>query len=174
MIAVGHTASGALVGLAGFSIYHADIMPDALLVFLTAFAAIGAHYAGDWLPHGHYQFDLARQKKSSIIKLCLDLGLSVLIIMTTTLVSFGASMPMLFIAVGIIGSNTPDVFEGLIDLRILPNNNFSRRHRAWHYENLHWHRLSPTPSLPSGTRPLSWIDIYQFVLFATAVWLIGA
>jgi hypothetical protein len=171
MIALGHTGAGALVGLLGLSIHQADILPLWALFMMTLVAAIGSHYVGDWLPHGHYPFNLKQDRQGSIIRLGLDLGIGFGLLIIAAWSAYGFGVELSLILLGAIGANVPDIFENLVNLKLLPNGQRTREHRAWHAKRLHWHN-DPNSPLPGGARVLTWVDLYQSAFIVAALWWI--
>ena len=173
MIALGHAATGAMVGLASSVVLHETQLPLSVMVLPALLASAGAHYVGDFIPHGHYKFDVIKAPKTSVIKLALDFGVANFILMAVSFIQFGFTETFWLIVIGLIGVQLPDIFEGLIDLKIIPNTAAAKEHRAFHYNKLHWHRQSDSP-LPNGARPLTIVDTYQLGLFVLACWMIVA
>lgn len=172
MIAVGHSASGVMIGLTGVGIIEALGVPTGLALTWLFAAGIGGHYLGDWLPHGHYRFDLAKQRMSSLVKLGLDLVLPLALLLGLTLARFGLSVEFWAIMAAIIGALAPDIWENILDLGWIKPSQFSREHRQWHYQRLHWHNDASRFDLPNGGRSLTWLDSYQIALLGLSIWLL--
>jgi len=171
MIALGHSASGVFLSLAGTTIVLAGLVPAAGLVPFTVMAGIGLHYVGDWLPHGHYRFDLKNDRRRSLIKLSLDLVVPLAAILWLAGRKFGLGGEWALMIAALIGVHLPDIFENLVDLKILPSNAFAQEHRAFHYEKLHRWRDAGSP-LPNQAKALSWLDVYQLALLGLALYLL--
>jgi hypothetical protein len=171
VIALGHSASGVYLGLAGTTIASAGLIAPAALLPVTVLAGIGLHYAGDWLPHGHYRFDLKNDRQRSLIRLGLDLVLPLVLLLTLAGIKFGLGWEWGLILAALIGVHLPDIFENLVDLKVLPSGQFAKEHRAFHYDKLHKYR-DPASTLPNHARALSRLDAYQFALLGLAVYLL--
>lgn len=172
MIALGHSASGVYLGLAGGTIVSVGLIAPAALLPVTVMSGIGLHYVGDWLPHGHYRFDLKNDRNRSLIKLTLDLVLPLALILWLASRQFGLEAEWWLMLAALIGVHLPDVFENLVDLKILPSGSFAREHRAFHYDKLHGRWRDPSSTLPNHARTLSWLDLYQLALLGLAVYLL--
>lgn len=172
MIALGHSAGGALVGLMGVSLVESGLAPVGVVLPMTLLAGIGSHYIGDWIPHGHYRFDLLGNRRSSLIKLALDLVLPIGLLLGLAGQKYGFGAEWWLVATGILGALLPDMVEILIDLKVLPNSALAREHRTFHYQKVHWHNDPAKYDLPNGGRPLMWIDVYQLGLLALVIYLL--
>lgn len=172
MIALGHTGSGVLVGLVGVSALTEIPVPLPLALMIVLLSGIAAHYIGDWLPHGHYRFDPSHPSKTSIMKLGIDLLLPLILVLLLSVSKFGLGWEFGIIVAALAGVHLPDVFENLIDLKLLPNTAAAKEHRRFHYDRLHWHNDRDHSDLPNGARVLSWIDTYQLALLALAIYLL--
>lgn len=172
MIALGHTGSGALVGLAAVSTLAEVPAPLPLALLIVLLSGIATHYIGDWLPHGHYRFNSQKLNKSEVIKLSVDLLLPVLLILILAINEFEVGWEFTVILAALAGVHLPDIFENLIDLKILPNTAGAKEHRKFHYDILHWHNDRAKSNLPHGARPLKWVDIYQLAFLVAPVYLL--
>ena len=173
MIALGHTGSGALVGLAAVSTLTEVPAPLPLALAIVLLSGIAAHYIGDWLPHGHYRFNSKKMNKSEVIKLGIDFLLPVFLILILAINKFEVGWESAVILTAISGVHLPDIFENLIDLKILPNTAAAKEHRRFHYDRLHWHNDPTMSILPNGARPLMLVDIYQLALLVLAIYLLA-
>lgn len=165
MIAVGHTATGVLIGA-----LVASTASDASTAHIGLAFVLGmlAHYVGDALPHGHYAFNLHKQRARSLAMLFFDLFLPFVLFSVLAFNTYGVDLQAFIIISAMIGANTPDVFEELVNLGVLRSGSFGSKHRQFHYDLLHWHN-DPASPLPNGARPLSWSDAYLVILVLTAL-----
>jgi hypothetical protein len=170
MIALGHAGSGAIVG-ASIVAFAPDTMPLSLTLADAFVLGMLVHYLGDFIPHGHYRFDLIKHPGSSLMKLFFDLVVSFSVLTLLSYIKYDLSTDFFIVLTAMIGAITPDIIEELVNLSIKPNNNFVNAHRAFHYDILHWHN-NPKSPLEGGALPLKWYDIWQFAVFGFGVLLL--
>lgn len=172
MIAVGHASTGVLVGLAAVSVSSALALPLSAYLVWTALAGVGAHYAGDWLPHGHYRVNFKKQRLLTLLKLSIDGLIPVVLFLGLAYAKWGINHEFWLVLTGIVGTLAPDIWENLLDAGLVQPSAFSQQHRRWHYQRLHWHNDAARFSLPNGGRPLVWSDLYLLALFSLSLWLL--
>lgn len=173
MIALGHTGSAALVGAAAIDTLIELSLPLGIVWPVILLSGIALHYIGDFVPHGHYRFDLKNNFRGSLLKLGLDFIVPVSLILILSTDKFGLGWEWGVMILLLAGVHLPDIFENLVNLKILPNTAAAKEHRRWHYERLHWHNDPTKSDLPNGARVLGWIDLYQLALLALAVYLLS-
>lgn len=151
MIAFGHTAVGASIGLATYQLIGGT---DIALGLITAGSlGIVSHYITDFIPHGHF-FKEKAYKSKVIYVIIFDLLLSVLLFLSTAHFAGGSPEQLLYILFGIGGAQLPDVLDGLIYIDLLPIVGFFKLENNFH-RYLHWHGVGKK-SLLIGKR-----DIWQ-------------
>ncbi len=135
MVAFGHTAFGAAIGFAG---YHFFGQSNPLLgLVCTGSTAFLAHYLEDAIPHGHF-FPVKDYRKKIIYVIIFDLFLSIALFSAKGFLDFGLNLRLLYILVGIFGSQLPDAFDGLIYIGILKRGGLLKTENAFH-QAVHWH-----------------------------------
>lgn len=174
MLAFGHTSSGVLVGLGLITIEQnaATAIPVGWLLLVALLLGIAVHYLGDFIPHGHYDFVAKHPSKKAWIFLGLDFAAVGLLFALIALHKFGFGIDFWVIFSAVLGAQLPDIFEGLVDRKIVPTNRWTKLHRYWHFKILHWHTRTAKRHLPSGARALAWTDIWQVAVFALALILL--
>ncbi len=152
MIAFGHTAIGAVVGLYTYQLIGDS---DPLKGLITA-GSVGviSHYIADFIPHGHF-FRPKDNKKWLTIVIIFDLFLSLAIFSGLAHLKFGLSLELLYVLFGIGGSQLPDVVNGLVSVGSLPNKGIFRLEDRFHNNVIHWHGFKNNALLWSKT------DIWQ-------------
>lgn len=162
MVAFGHTAVGALVGLTA---YNLSLSTNPALGF--TFAAIGgiaSHYLMDLIPHGHFT-NLKNYKKNIKLIIFLDLFLSLLIFFLASIITFGLQLPTQLIITAIAFSQLPDILDGLVYIGFLKPNKLIKIEMKIH-DLTHWHG--------TGDKVLKfgiW-DIWQISTVLISLWLI--
>lgn len=166
MLAFGHSSTGVLLGVGAIVMSRHWGQPWWLvpLIFLVG---IAAHYAGDFIPHGHYQVGKNHLTVKSVSLLLLDVIGFGLLFLGIALHRFGIGYDWLLVAAAMAGVQVPDLFEAAVDFNLIPNNDLAKAHRRWHYDIVHWH--NPKPRIG---RPITWIDIWQVAVFGLALWLL--
>ena len=159
MVSFGHTAVGAAVGLYGLSLYSTGNP----ILGLVATGAIGvaSHYAADLIPHGHFiKFKDYKKKVGEAI--LFDFLLSVLIFSVIAFYKFGFEIEFLYILFGIGGAQLPDILDGLIYTKKIPNKGLIKIENNIHIAT-HWHG--------KAEKALMWskADIWQVLVFISAV-----
>lgn len=135
MIAFGHTAIGAGVGLS-----TTILTQDPIIGCLIAMSAgVISHYIADFIPHGHLFGINTKNYKSKIAQaIFFDLFFSLILFVGITYLKFNLTTQFWFILFGIIGAQLPDALDGLIYLKFLQNKGFLRLENNFH-QLLHWH-----------------------------------
>lgn len=168
MLAFGHNSVGALVGVTTFSVIP-ETVPLSARLTLTIVVGFLSHYLTDRIPHGHYEFAPARLTKKMALLFLLDFGGSMLLLTTLAYVHFGISEILWGIFVAMWAAQIPDIFEGFVNIGIIPFSNFVKKHRNFHFYTMH----AKTPHallLPDGeTRKWSYSDIWQVACGVGAV-----
>lgn len=163
MVAIGHTAVGAVTGL---FIYQTFSIQEPILGLTTVTAAgIASHYLTDIIPHGHFvKFKDLRSKIMPIILYDVILG-GVLFLLTAALWQ-GLNLKWLYILFAIGGAQLPDILDVLIYLGVIPNKGLIKLENALHIQT-HWHGKFEK-GLMMGKR-----DIWQFsVIILSLIYLI--
>lgn len=161
MIAFGHTAVGAMVGLAG---YHLLGNGNPIVgVGITGAAGIVSHYIFDVIPHGHF-FREGNYKEKIKYVIVFDFGLSLLIFTGLAYIQQDISLKLLYFLAGLSGSQLPDILDGLIYSEILPNEGFFKVENKFH-QATHWHGVKEKALLIS-----KW-DLWQVITVLLALYL---
>lgn len=153
MIAFGHTAVGAAIGLAGY--HFLSTQPPPIGLSLTFGAGLISHYITDFIPHGHF-FNELDYKKKVIYAIIFDLFLSVLLFVGIEFILKGLDLKLFYLIFGIAGAQVPDVLDGLIYTGYLPKKGLFKLEMNFH-RSLHWHGLGKH-TLMFGKR-----DIWQIM-----------
>ncbi len=174
MLAFGHTSSGVLVGLGLITIEQSSpsVIPVGFLLLIAVLLGVLVHYLGDFIPHGHYDFAAKHPTKQAWFFLALDFAAIGLLFTLIILQKFGFGFEFWIIFAAVLGAQLPDIFEGLVDRKIIPTNHWTKLHRHWHFKILHWHTRTAKRHLPSGARALQWTDVWQVAVFALALVLL--
>src|SRR6185437_485531 len=155
MVAFGHTALGAGVGLLIYKLIGQSLPPAEELILAGA-AGVVSHYVMDTVPHGHFfvKGDFRKQVKPVLL---FDLGLGILLFAFWSLINLGLSQAFWSILFGIGGAQLPDVVDGLMGAEVLPAEGFLKTEHEFH-QSTHWHG--------SGENGLLWgkRDIWQIVV----------
>jgi hypothetical protein len=162
MVAFGHTAVGALVGLASYNIYGSQNPATAFQMAIIG--GLASHYLVDTIPHGHFS-NLKDYKKKIVYIIIFDLFLSLLIFTSASIFNFGLSLKTWLILTGIAFSQAPDVLDGLIYIGFLKKNYLINMEMAIH-EATHWHGTG------SKVLAFSIFDIWQVSLFIVSLWIV--
>lgn len=162
MIAFGHTAFGAGIGLAAYQV----VGQSNPVAGLAAAASAGfiAHFIEDFIPHGHF-FPLKDYKKKIIYVIVFDLFLSIAIFSAKAFADFGLSLKFLYIMAGIFGSQLPDVSGGLTNIGLFKPAGIFKLEGKMH-DIVHWHGTG-SKALLLGTR-----DIWQAAAVLVALFFI--
>jgi hypothetical protein len=167
MVASGHSAVGALVGVA---VYQAMGQTNPEMGLAVAFGAgVLAHYGADFIPHGHF-FSDKDFKKYIVPDIIFDLGLSLLVLAGIAFFQHGDGFKFWFVVLGMAGSQFPDVVAGLYKLKILPNKGFLKSEHEFH-ESMHWHGIFEKGKLVDGLPWRVW-DIWQIIVIIAAIWAV--
>lgn len=162
MIAFGHTAVGASIGLATYQLIGGT---DIALGLITAGAlGIISHYITDFIPHGHF-FNEKGYKSKVIYVIIFDLLLSILLFLGTAHLIGDSPKQLLYILFGIGGAQLPDVLDGLIYIDLLPVVGFFKLENRFH-RYLHWHGVGEK-TLLLGKR-----DIWQLAIVILSLFYI--
>ena len=136
MVAFGHTAVGALVGVYSYQYLDNGNPIEGLLI--TGTIGVISHYIFDAIPHGHFFREKEYQKKVGYV-IVFDLFLSVLIYLVTAFTFSQANyLYVLYILFGIGGSQLPDILDGLIYTKRLPKAGLFKWEFDFH-TGTHWH-----------------------------------
>ncbi len=136
MVAFGHTAIGAIVGYYAFQ-QLGDGNPATGLI-ITGTAGLLSHYIMDTVPHGHF-FKGGEYKQKILPVILFDLGLSILLYLTTAFYFSGGNILFtLIILFGIGGSQLPDILDGLIYIGKIKNKGLIELENRFHIST-HWH-----------------------------------
>ncbi len=163
MVAFGHTAVGALIGLTAYN-YLGSSNPY-LGLAAAGSAGVISHYIFDCLPHGHF-FREHKFKKNIWLVIIFDLFLSVAVYLVTAyqFSDFNA-LYTLYILFGIAGSQLPDIIDGLIYIGFLPNKGVLKLENDFHILT-HWHGKREKALLWS-----KW-DTWQILLFFIGLYIL--
>ena len=161
MIAWGHSAVGASVGVITYSIYGADKPVEGLIA--AGFAGTISHYVCDFIPHGHIVKYLTRSNTPLI--LFLDLFLGVAFFFGLDFYYHGITLRTLYILLGIGGTQLPDIVSGLSAREIIKRTGFLKMEYNFH-QALHWHGTGKNALL------LSLNDVWQLVIVVIAAYLL--
>lgn len=165
MIAFGHTATGAMVGLAVYK-YLGNTDPLTGLLVAGTIGVI-SHYIFDSIPHGHFflfkKSDNYRKKVFPI--LIFDVFGSVLLFTLAAYYTFGFNIGLFYILFGIGGAQLPDVIDGLIFSGFLKRSGIIKLENDFHIWT-HWHGKFEKALL------LSKWDLWQVASVLIALWLI--
>ena len=170
MIASGHSSTGVIVGVGAVALAQ-NGASLAWLLPVTLAVGVASHYFCDFIPHGHYHMSFGGATRKQLSIFLLDLTGVVILFGGIALHKFGFGADLWLIAAGVLGAQIPDMYEALVDLKMLPKNRFSEAHRHWHWDILHWHSHRG-PRLTKDTRALGWIDLWQVAVFGIALWLL--
>lgn len=164
MVAFGHTAVGALVGV---GMYQAlgHTQPELGLI-LAGGGGIISHYVADFVPHGHF-FKHPDFKKYIVIDIIFDLFLSIVFYLGLTFMTSGLGWKFWYVLFGIGGSQFPDFIGGLYELKILPHKGLLKIEHDFH-EGTHWHGIFKNGKLIDG-QPLKLYDVWQLSMVLIAL-----
>ncbi len=164
MVAFGHTAVGASVGLATYSIVG-DTNP-ALTLLSAGAAGLISHYTADLIPHGHFFISQKNYGRNIALTIVFDFLLSVGLFLYTGYLNSGLSLKLLSILFAIGGAQFPDILDNLIRLKLLPYKGFLRMENKMHMET-HWHGKNEKALL------LSIFDIWQLLVILGSLWFVA-
>ena len=156
MVAFGHTAVGAIVGIYTYQHLGATDPITGLLVAGTV--GVVSHYIADTIPHGHF-FPEKEYRQKVGYAIVFDLFLSILVYLSSNILF------TLFVLFGIGGSQLPDVVDGLIYTKRLPNKGLLKLEHSFHLAT-HWHGTKEKTLLWS-----IW-DTWQIALFFFGLYLL--
>lgn len=165
MIAFGHTAVGASVGLATFYVMG-DANPPLTLV-TAGTAGLLSHYMTDLLPHGHFFIIDKNYKRNIVLTILFDFLLGVALFLYLGNIQAGLSLKVLSIFFGIGGAQLPDILDNLIRIKVLPNKGLFRWENKMHYET-HWHGKDDDALL------LSFWDLWQALIIIYALLFVAS
>lgn len=171
MLAFGHAGVGAIVGV-GVVTLAASTLPLTLSLPLALVAGIISHYVADRVPHGHYEFAPQHATKKMILLFLADFGLGMGILFCAALYKFGFTPPLFIISLAMIGAQLPDVWEGFINLKLIPMSNFARHHRHFHFVIMHEKTPSHKTFSDGVTRKWSILDCWQIAVYLGALSLV--
>lgn len=163
MVAFGHTAVGALVGIYGYQTFS----QGNLITGLTLTGALGviSHYVMDFIPHGHFFKGTTNFKKYIIWVILFDLLLPIVFLLTLAQYFQKGGIQTLYILFGIGGAQLPDIIDSLIYLKFLPKINLLELENKFH-QGTHWHGTKEKTLL------FSFYDVWQIAVFLIATILI--
>lgn len=163
MVAFGHTAVGALVGLVSYQqLGNSDPLTGLLI---TGTTGVISHYIMDCIPHGHFFREKEYKKKVGLV-IIFDLFLSIaLYLLTAYYFSSSNLLYTAYILFGIGGSQLPDILDGLIYIDVLPKKGLIKLEHTIHVAT-HWHGKKEKAILWS-----IW-DIWQVVIFFAGLYLL--
>lgn len=163
MVAFGHTAVGAIVGVIGYQTFgHGNL---ALGLIETGILGVFSHYIFDLIPHGHFFNDPKKYKKYIPTVIVFDLALPVLFLLWLGYSEGKSTYELLYILFGIGGSQLPDVLDGLGRLKILPRTGLFKTEKAIHHST-HWHGKDGKALL------FTVFDFWQVLIFGLAILVI--
>lgn len=161
MIAFGHTAVGALVGVSAYQMFGNGDLTTGLAV--TTIAGVTSHYLFDLIPHGHF-FNRGYKKNVNTV-IIFDLFLSVLLFISTQYYFHGVDLAMLYLLFGIGASQAPDILDGLIYTDRIPNKGIIKIENNIHIAT-HWHGSG------NNARLLGSSDIWQLAVVLIALFVV--
>lgn len=135
MVAFGHTAVGTLVGLGVFHYFGSTDPVNGLVIAGTA--GVISHYIADFVPHGH----LLRHdefKSKVYLEIIFNLFLSIALVLGIIIWKEGLDLKFWYVFFGIVGSQLPDVLDGLIYIDVLPKKGLLKIENNFH-ASTHWH-----------------------------------
>lgn len=162
MVAFGHTAIGAGIGLVAYHYFGPTDPVKGLSLAMGV--GIVSHYIADFIPHGHF-FSSQDFNKKIIFAIIFDLFLSVAIALGIIYFREGLSLKLLYVLTGISGSQLPDVLDGLIHIKKIPNQGLFRIEYYFHSKAIHWHGAA-SKALLWGKRDLWQVMVAMVVLIA--------
>ena len=162
MVAFGHTAVGASVGLLSYQAFGQN--NPIVGLFGAGTLGVISHYVTDFIPHGHFMKTKDFQQKIFWVIL-FDLLLSIIIFSYSGFASSGISLKLFYILFGIGGAQLPDVLDGLIYIKVLPRKGFFKIENNFH-QWLHWHGKGEN-ALTIGLR-----DTWQLLAILLSLYLI--
>lgn len=151
MIAFGHTAIGAAIGLTSYNLLQGSDIAVGLVV--TGSVGVISHYIADFIPHGHF-FGPSGYKTKILPVIIFDVLLSVILFLGTTHFLGASPEKLLYILFGIGGSQLPDILDGLIYIDLLPKKGIFKIENNFH-RLTHWHGMDENARLLGPT------DIWQ-------------
>lgn len=166
MIAFGHTAVGAAVGL---QVYHLSSSSEPVLgLILAGSSGMLSHYIMDIIPHGHFFVDRKYNYfRNTALTLLFDLLLGVIIFGGIPFLDGGPSLIFWYIMFGIGGAQLPDILDNLIHLKILPRWGLLKLENHYHQET-HWHGKHENGLLMS-----KW-DLWQLSTIIASAWWVAS
>jgi hypothetical protein len=166
MVAFGHTAVGATVGLAGYALF--STLPPYIGLPLTGALGVASHYLADLLPHGHF-FRLKPKdfKKEITITIFFDVLLGVALFLGIAYFKSGFDLKFWHLFFGIGGAQFPDVLANLINLKLLPNKGLLKKEGDMHLST-HWHG-----KFDDALRISFW-DLWQLAVVFLSVLMVAA
>lgn len=162
MVALGHTAVGVIVGFTAYQFLgHGDLATG---LAITGAAGIVSHYITDFIPHGHF---VKPKKLKPVLPLVIvfDLFLPIFLILLWMFSKDGLSVKLFYVLSGIIGSQLPDVLDGLIFINVFKRKGLIKTEYDFH-QGLHWHGRD------AKTLLLGFYDIWQVLMILIALFLV--
>lgn len=164
MIALGHTATGVIIGLTAYNFLNPENLASGLI--LTGAVAIVSHYLTDAIPHGHF-FKPKDYDKYILPVIIFDLLLPIILLLIFTYLENGLSAKLFYVLFGIGGAQLPDVIEGLVVIGKIKGGKLLKLESDFH-QDLHWHGKD------SKTLLLGLRDFWQILILVIAVILIAS
>ena len=157
MVAFGHTAVGALIGVGAYQIFGNNLTIG-LSAAITA--GITSHYIADCIPHGHF-FKSEEYKSKVKYAIIFDLLLSVFIFLAASYLPNLNITKLVYTVFGIGASQLPDVVDGLMYTDRLPIKGFFQKENKFHLST-HWH----------GSLLMSVLDIWQLSVVLLSLYFV--
>lgn len=172
MVAFGHSAVGAIVG-ASVAVASAPTTAWWAKVLMVIVLGVFSHYLFDLIPHGHYDinFKHLRKDKNFWIFLADTIGASIILLLVAY-ATVGFTLGLLLVIVGIGAASAPDIWEASVERGIIPKSGFTKLHKKFHTNFLHWHN-QPHSHLSGHARPWSITDVWQVTVFIVALLLLA-
>jgi hypothetical protein len=136
MIAIGHSAVGAAIGVATYQLFG-DSSPATGLV-AAGLGGLVSHYLTDIVPHGHFFKGTQNYKKNIIPVIIFDVLLGALLFLALSYYRHGLDWQLWYVLFGIGGAQLPDVLDNITHIGVIPRKGIFITHNT-HHENTHWH-----------------------------------
>lgn len=162
MIALGHTATGVIIGVTSYKLLGQQNLIEGLAI--TSAVSIVSHYFTDFLPHGHY-FMPQYFKKYVVPVIILDVLLPVLVFLGIMYFKSGLDQKFFYVFFSIGGAQLPDVIDGLVYTKKLKAEGLLKAENDLH-QKIHWHGRD------SKTLLLGLRDLWQLLLILIALFLV--
>lgn len=164
MIAFGHTAVGTLVGIYSYQLTQGASSNVALALPLGI--GIVSHYITDFIPHGHFMGNAFRDFSKTLVGIIFfDLFLSLALFIGVAFLLNNANTLFFYILAGVVGSQLPDILDGLIGMKIIPKEGLFKKEQYFH-QLIHWHGRGENGLI------IGLLDIWQFAVVIFAMWVL--